>query len=45
MPTLALFAMTAALALLLAVLSDLAWPPVLVAILGTVPALYLAWLA
>ena len=36
---------TAALAVLLAVLSHLAWPPVLVAILGTVPALYLAWAA
>ncbi len=36
---------TAALAVLLAVLSHLAWPPVVVAILGTVPALYLAWAA
>ena len=36
---------TAALAVLLAVLSHLAWPPVAVAILGTVPALYLAWAA
>ena len=41
----ALLAVTAALALLLAVLSHQAWPPVLVAILGTLPALYLAWLA
>ena len=36
---------TAALAVLLAVLSHLAWPPVVVAILGNVPALYLAWAA
>jgi hypothetical protein len=36
---------TAALAVLLAVLSNLVWPPVVVAILGTVPALYLAWAA
>jgi hypothetical protein len=36
---------TAVLAVLLAVLSHLAWPPVVVAILGTVPALYLAWAA
>ncbi len=36
---------TAALAVLLAVLFHLAWPPVVVAILGTVPALYLAWAA
>src|ERR1035438_6470741 len=42
---LAVLIVTAALAVLLAVLSHLAWPPVLVAILGTVPALYLAWLA
>ena len=42
---LAVFAGTAALAVLVAVLSGLAWPPVIVAILGTVPALYLAWLA
>jgi hypothetical protein len=42
---LALLIVTAALAVLLAVLSHLAWPPVVVAILGTVPALYLAWLA
>ena len=42
---LAVLIVTAALAVLLAVLSHLAWPPVVVAILGTVPALYLAWLA
>jgi hypothetical protein len=42
---LAVFAGTAALAVLVAVLSGLAWPPVMVAILGTVPGLYLAWLA
>jgi hypothetical protein len=42
---LAVLIVTAALAVLLAVLFHLAWPPVLVAILGTVPALYLAWLA
>jgi Tetratricopeptide repeat/NB-ARC domain len=42
---LALLAVTAALAVLVAVLSHLAWPPVLVAILGTLPALYLAWAA
>jgi threonine/homoserine/homoserine lactone efflux protein len=36
---------TAVLAVLLAVLFHLAWPPVVVAILGTVPALYLAWAA
>ena len=42
---LAVLVVTAALALLLAVLFHLAWPPVVVAILGTVPALYLAWLA
>ena len=42
---LAVLAVTAALAVLLAVLSHLAWPPVVVAIVGTVPALYLAWLA
>ena len=42
---LALLAVTAALAVLLAVLFHLAWPPVVVAILGTLPALYLAWLA
>ena len=45
MTALAVLVVTAALAVLLAVLSHLAWPPVLVAILGTVPALYLAWLA
>jgi hypothetical protein len=42
---LALLAVTAAPASLLAVRYHLAWPPVLVTILGTVPALYLAWLA
>ena len=42
---LAVLGMTAALAVLLAVLSHLAWPPVLVSITGTLPALYLAWLA
>jgi hypothetical protein len=42
---LALLAGTVSLALLVAILSRQAWPPVLVAILGTLPALYLAWLA
>ncbi len=42
---LALLIVTAAAAVLVAVLSDLAWPPVVVAILGTLPALYLTWLA
>jgi hypothetical protein len=42
---LAVLIVTAALAVLLAVLFHLAWPPVVVAILGTVPALWLAWLA
>ena len=42
---LALVVVTAALAVLLAVLFHLAWPPVLVSVVGTVPALYLAWLA
>ena len=42
---LALLAVTATLALVLALSSDLAWPPVLVSIVGTLPALYLAWLA
>jgi hypothetical protein len=42
---LAVLIVTAALALLLAVLFHLAWPPVVVAILGTLPALYVAWLA
>jgi hypothetical protein len=42
--TLVLLAVTAALAVLLAVLSHQAWPPVLVSILGTLPALYVAWL-
>ena len=45
MTALALFVVTAALAVLLAVLFQLAWPPVLVSVVGTVPALYLAWLA
>ena len=39
---LALLTVTAALGVLLAVLSRLAWPPVLVSIIGTLPALYLA---
>jgi len=42
---LALLTVTAALALVLAHSSHLAWPPVLVSIVGTLPALYLAWLA
>jgi hypothetical protein len=42
---LALLIVTAALALVLALSSHLAWPPVLVSIIGTLPALYLAWLA
>ena len=42
---LALLAVTAAAAVLVAVLSHQAWPPVLVSILGTLPALYVAWLA
>jgi hypothetical protein len=42
---LVLFAVTAALAILLAVQYHLAWQPVVVATLGTVPALYLAWAA
>jgi len=42
---LALLVVTAALAVLVAVLSHQAWPPVLVSILGTLPALYVAWLA
>ena len=41
----AVFAVTAGLTVLLAVLFHLAWPPVLIALVGTVPALYLAWLA
>src|SRR5258708_4891900 len=36
---------TAMLAVMLAARYHLAWPPVVVSILGTVPALYLAWLA
>ena len=39
---LAVLLVTAALAVLLAVRYHLAWPPVVVAILGTLPALYLA---
>ena len=42
---LTLFALTVALALLLAVRYRLAWPPVMVSILGGVPTLYVAWLA
>jgi hypothetical protein len=42
---LALLVVTAAMAVLLALSFHLAWPPVLVSIIGTVPALYLAWLA
>ena len=42
---LALLVVTVALALLLAVRYHLAWPPVVVSILGGVPALYVAWLA
>ena len=45
MTALALFAVTVTLALLLAVLSHQAWPPVLVSILLGVPAFYVAWLA
>jgi hypothetical protein len=42
---LVLLVATATLALLLALSFHLAWPPVLVSIVGTLPALYLAWLA
>lgn len=42
---LALLALTVALAFMLAVRYHLAWPPVVVSILGGVPALYVAWLA
>src|SRR5208282_1963738 len=42
---LALLAVTTALALLLAVRYHLAWPPVVVTILGGVPIFYVAWLA
>ena len=42
---LAVLAVTAALAMLLAVVFGLAWPPVLVSIVSSVPALYLAYLA
>ena len=36
---------TSAVALLLAILFHLAWPPIVVAILATLPTLYLTWLA
>jgi hypothetical protein len=42
---LVLLVVTVALALLLAVRYHLAWPPVVVSILGGVPTLYVAWLA
>jgi hypothetical protein len=42
---LAVLVVTAGLAVLLAVVFGLAWPPVMVSIVGTLPALYLAWLA
>jgi hypothetical protein len=42
---LGVLAVTAALAVLLAVLSHLAWPPVLVSVVGAVPAAYFAWTA
>ena len=42
---LSLLVVTAGLAVLLAVLTRQAWPPVVIAILGTSPALYLAYLA
>jgi len=42
---LAVLLVTAAAAVLLAVVTHTAWPPVVVAILGTLPALYVAWLA
>jgi uncharacterized protein YidB (DUF937 family) len=42
---LVLLVVTAAAAVLLAVRYHLAWPPVVVAIVGTLPALYLAWAA
>ena len=45
MKVLALLAVTAALAVLLAVLYHQGWLPVLVAVVGTLPALYVAWLA
>ena len=45
MTALAVLVVTAGLAVLLAVLFHLAWPPVVVAIVGTLPTLYLAWLA
>ena len=42
---LAVVVVTAGLAVLLAVVFGLAWPPVVVAIVGTLPTLYLAWAA
>ena len=45
MTALALFAVTAALAVLLAILCHQAWPPVLSSISLGVPTLYVAWLA
>jgi hypothetical protein len=42
---LVVFVLTVALTIMVAVLYRLAWPSLLVAVLGTVPALYLAWLA
>src|SRR5690349_4131596 len=41
----AVLVVTAAAAVLLAVVSHQAWPPVVLGILCTFPALYLAWLA
>jgi hypothetical protein len=45
MRAVAVLVVTAAAAVLLAVVSHLAWPPVVLGILCTFPALYLAWLA
>lgn len=42
---LAIMIATAGLAILVAIVTDQAWPPVLIAIIGTIPALYLAFLA
>jgi hypothetical protein len=42
---LAVLIATAGLAILVAVITDQAWPPVVIAIIGTIPALYLAFLA
>jgi hypothetical protein len=42
---LVLLAVTVALALMLAVRYHLAWQPVVASILGSVPTLYVAWLA